>query len=44
MAAVGLGVTAAEAVLSRAGERAARCVMACDNSPASVTLAGEPRC
>ena len=42
MAAVGLGVAAAEAVMARAGERAARCVIACDNSPASVTLAGEP--
>ncbi len=41
MVAVGLGVAAAEAVLARAGERAARCVVACDNSPASVTLAGK---
>ena len=40
MAAVGLGVAAAEAVMARAGERATRCVIACDNSPASVTLAG----
>ena len=42
MAAVGLGVAAAEAALARAGKCAARCVIACDNSPASVTLAGEP--
>lgn len=44
MAAVGLGVAAAEAVMARAGERVARCVIACDNSPASVTLAGQPMC
>ncbi len=40
MAAVGLGVRAAEARLARAGAGAARCVVACDNSPASSTLAG----
>ncbi|KAK9826437.1 hypothetical protein WJX81_005723 [Elliptochloris bilobata] len=36
MAAVGLGARAAEAVLARAGGRAARCVVACDNSPATI--------
>jgi len=40
MAAVGLGVRAAEARLARAGAGAARCVVACDNSPNSSTLAG----
>jgi hypothetical protein len=31
---------AAQARLARAGARAARCVVACDNSPDSSTLAG----
>ena len=44
MAAVGLGAGAAEARLARAGASAARCVVACDNSPVSTTLGGAIRC
>ena len=40
MAAVGLGVAAAEARIAEAGLANTGVVVACDNSPASVTLSG----
>ena len=41
MAAVGLGVAAAEARIAKAGLANTGVVVACDNSPDSVTMSGQ---